>query len=429
MLAEQAGCLGEVASRSPRPRCAATSTSRSRCASGSRCWRGSTPRALDEVYDELVLTPGARTLVRTLKRLGYRFAIVSGGFSQVTDRLAARARHRLLRRQRARGRRRPAHRAHRRAGGRPGRQGRRAAALRRRGRGQRGCDGRGRRRRQRPRHARRRRARASRSTPSPWSSRPRTRPSTCRSSTRSSTCSGSPARRSRRPTPRPASSPPPRRSEAGQPRPTWTCVSRRGALIRASAQAHGRPRRPRAPSVGKPSSRATWVACGVALAVVQERRPPARAVGLWPTKHHASWRPSGTLAHSLEDVLGLRRRTGPTSGSTAGRRPTWSCTSAQVSCGARRPRRPARGRARVRRSARNRPAVGRVGGGPRLATSRRARVALGEPLRLAQWPQSTTRRRGCSLRTPRRPPASEAHRVEAAVDVHDLARSSPGRSR
>jgi len=34
-----------------------------------------------------VLTPGARTLVRTLKRLGYRFAIVSGGFTQVTDRL------------------------------------------------------------------------------------------------------------------------------------------------------------------------------------------------------------------------------------------------------------------------------------------------------------------------------------------------------
>jgi phosphoserine phosphatase len=28
-------------------------------------------------------------MVRTLKRLGYRFAIVSGGFSQVTDRIAA----------------------------------------------------------------------------------------------------------------------------------------------------------------------------------------------------------------------------------------------------------------------------------------------------------------------------------------------------
>ncbi|MEO5853388.1 MAG: phosphoserine phosphatase SerB [Nocardioides sp.] len=44
--------------------------------------------ALDKVYDEIVITPGARTLVRTLRRLGYRFAIVSGGFSQITARLA-----------------------------------------------------------------------------------------------------------------------------------------------------------------------------------------------------------------------------------------------------------------------------------------------------------------------------------------------------
>ncbi|MBA2558960.1 MAG: phosphoserine phosphatase SerB [Propionibacteriales bacterium] len=44
---------------------------------------------LDEVYDAMQLAPGARTLVRTLKRLGYRFAIVSGGFTHLTDRLAA----------------------------------------------------------------------------------------------------------------------------------------------------------------------------------------------------------------------------------------------------------------------------------------------------------------------------------------------------
>jgi phosphoserine phosphatase len=44
--------------------------------------------ALDEVYGELVLAPGARTLVRILRLLGYRFALVSGGFSQITDRLA-----------------------------------------------------------------------------------------------------------------------------------------------------------------------------------------------------------------------------------------------------------------------------------------------------------------------------------------------------
>lgn len=45
--------------------------------------------AIDEVYAQIQLNPGARTLVRTLRRLGYRFALVSGGFSQITDRLAA----------------------------------------------------------------------------------------------------------------------------------------------------------------------------------------------------------------------------------------------------------------------------------------------------------------------------------------------------
>jgi phosphoserine phosphatase len=43
---------------------------------------------LDEVREHLVLTPGARTLIRTLQRLGFRCGIVSGGFSQITDQLA-----------------------------------------------------------------------------------------------------------------------------------------------------------------------------------------------------------------------------------------------------------------------------------------------------------------------------------------------------
>jgi phosphoserine phosphatase len=42
----------------------------------------------DRVYEELQLTPGARTTIRVLKRLGYRFAMVSGGFTQITERLA-----------------------------------------------------------------------------------------------------------------------------------------------------------------------------------------------------------------------------------------------------------------------------------------------------------------------------------------------------
>jgi phosphoserine phosphatase len=43
---------------------------------------------LGEVADELVLAPGARTLIRTLKRLGYVTALVSGGFVQIIDGLA-----------------------------------------------------------------------------------------------------------------------------------------------------------------------------------------------------------------------------------------------------------------------------------------------------------------------------------------------------
>ena len=46
--------------------------------------------ALNEVRDQLVLTPGANTLLRTLKRLGFVLAIVSGGFTQITDELRSR---------------------------------------------------------------------------------------------------------------------------------------------------------------------------------------------------------------------------------------------------------------------------------------------------------------------------------------------------
>jgi phosphoserine phosphatase len=44
---------------------------------------------IDEVRAELRLAPGARTLIRTLRRLGYKCGIVSGGFTQFTDALAA----------------------------------------------------------------------------------------------------------------------------------------------------------------------------------------------------------------------------------------------------------------------------------------------------------------------------------------------------
>ena len=43
---------------------------------------------LDEVSEELKLTPGARTTLRTLRRLGYYVGVVSGGFRQVIEPLA-----------------------------------------------------------------------------------------------------------------------------------------------------------------------------------------------------------------------------------------------------------------------------------------------------------------------------------------------------
>jgi phosphoserine phosphatase len=45
---------------------------------------------VEKVRQEVRLTPGARTLIRTLKRLGYQVGVVSGGFTQVTDDLRER---------------------------------------------------------------------------------------------------------------------------------------------------------------------------------------------------------------------------------------------------------------------------------------------------------------------------------------------------
>ncbi len=44
---------------------------------------------IDEVAADIELTPGARTTIRTLNSLGYRTAVVSGGFIQVLEGLAA----------------------------------------------------------------------------------------------------------------------------------------------------------------------------------------------------------------------------------------------------------------------------------------------------------------------------------------------------
>ena len=51
--------------------------------------KGQSASIIDEVTSKISLTPGARTLLRTLNKLGHGVGLVSGGFSQVIDPLAA----------------------------------------------------------------------------------------------------------------------------------------------------------------------------------------------------------------------------------------------------------------------------------------------------------------------------------------------------
>ncbi|MEO5664587.1 MAG: phosphoserine phosphatase SerB [Nocardioides sp.] len=88
MIAAHAGCEAEVAEITSRAMAGELDFEESLRARVALL-KGVPASALDEVYEAINLAPGARTLVRILRRLGYRFAIVSGGFSQITDRLAA----------------------------------------------------------------------------------------------------------------------------------------------------------------------------------------------------------------------------------------------------------------------------------------------------------------------------------------------------
>ncbi len=88
LLAARAGCEAKVAELT-----AATMRGELEFAAALRervsLLAGLDAAVLDEVRAELRLAPGARTLIRTLRRLGYRCGIVSGGFTQFTDGLAA----------------------------------------------------------------------------------------------------------------------------------------------------------------------------------------------------------------------------------------------------------------------------------------------------------------------------------------------------
>lgn len=84
LLAVHAGCADEVArvtEEAMRGELDFAESLRRRVA----LLEGLDASALDRVRDDIQLTPGARTLVRTLKRIGYECGIVSGGFTQITD--------------------------------------------------------------------------------------------------------------------------------------------------------------------------------------------------------------------------------------------------------------------------------------------------------------------------------------------------------
>jgi phosphoserine phosphatase len=87
LLAEEAGCVEEVAELTRRAMDGELDFEEALRAR-VRLLAGTSEEAIDRVAARIRLTPGARTFVRTLKRLGYTVAIVSGGFDVFTDRLA-----------------------------------------------------------------------------------------------------------------------------------------------------------------------------------------------------------------------------------------------------------------------------------------------------------------------------------------------------
>ncbi len=88
LLAREAGC-GEEVERITTRAMAGELDFEASLRERTALLAGLSDGVLDRVADKVRLTPGARTFVRTLKRLGYTVAIVSGGFTHITDRLAA----------------------------------------------------------------------------------------------------------------------------------------------------------------------------------------------------------------------------------------------------------------------------------------------------------------------------------------------------
>ncbi len=88
LLADRAGSLTDVAritERAMQGELDFAASLRARVA----LLEGLPASVFDDVRAQVTLTPGARTLCRTLARLGYHVALVSGGFHEVVDPIAA----------------------------------------------------------------------------------------------------------------------------------------------------------------------------------------------------------------------------------------------------------------------------------------------------------------------------------------------------
>jgi len=88
LLAARGGCGGEVAALTAAAMAGEVDFEEA-LRQRVRLLAGLSERDLEAVRREMRLAPGARTLVRTLKRLGYELAVVSGGFTQVIEPLVA----------------------------------------------------------------------------------------------------------------------------------------------------------------------------------------------------------------------------------------------------------------------------------------------------------------------------------------------------
>ena len=86
LLAEEAGCLDEVRAVTERAMAGELDFEASLRERVGRL-AGTPVEALDRARDRVRLTPGARTFVRTLRRLGYEVALVSGGFQSIVQQL------------------------------------------------------------------------------------------------------------------------------------------------------------------------------------------------------------------------------------------------------------------------------------------------------------------------------------------------------